>query len=472
MDSSRIWIVCVVVVAAALFLGCAPYRPQPMASTPLLQRAVTKTRNGIRVTVAVPSDPESASLFGVSLATKGIQPVWLDIENHTERPYWFLPLNLDPDYFTPLEAANRVRHRFASSTNGEMRMHFLAAAMDPFVGPGQTVSGWVFTNLDRGVKPVNVDLIGRRSVEEFFFLVRIPGMRVDQSGHLETSPATDDARDVDEPALRAALETMPCCALTEDGTDIEDPLNFVLIGAQDDVFASLARTGWHVSEALDRGSALKTFWSYFFGSKYRYAPISSIYLLGRRQDLALQKTRETARERNHLRIWRTALRFEGMPVWTGQISRDIGLAFNTKAIVTHEVDPDVDEARDYLFQDMLRSQHLVRFGWVKGVGETPSSNPRYMADGTPFFTDGLRAVMIFGAEPTSFEDIQLLGWESHHVDSGRPSQTRLSCPGRDDCRFGATPRRRSRRATRFTSSRATGSLPFHATPGVPRSRRS
>src|SRR5262249_10047093 len=156
-------------------------RPQPMASTPLLERAATKTRNGLRVTVAVPSDAESASLFGASLAEKGIQPVWLDIENRTERPYWFMPLNLDPGYFTPLEAANRVRRRFASSTNERMRAHFLAAAIDTFVGPGQTVSGWVFTNLDRGVKPVTVDLIGLRSLEEFFFLVRIPGMRIDRA---------------------------------------------------------------------------------------------------------------------------------------------------------------------------------------------------------------------------------------------------------------------------------------------------
>jgi hypothetical protein len=75
------------------------------------------------------------------------------------------------------------------------------------------------------------------------------------------------------------------------------------------------------------------------------------------------------------------------------------------------VDPDVDEARNYLVQDMLRSQRLTRFGWVKGVGATPASAPRHMEDGTPFFTDGLRAVLMFGNAPTSLEQIQLLEWE-------------------------------------------------------------
>jgi len=111
----------------------------------------------------------------------------------------------------------------------------------------------------------------------------------------EILSARGEVRDVDEGALRAALEGMPCCATTESGHGTEDPLNFVLIGPPDAVFPAFARTGWHVAEVLRGRSALATFWSYFFGSQYRYAPISAIYLFGRRQDLSLQKARETAR---------------------------------------------------------------------------------------------------------------------------------------------------------------------------------
>src|SRR6185436_12000663 len=105
----------VVFVAVTVFMGCAHYRPQLMASVPFQQRAATQTRGDIRVTVAVPTDEESSRLFDVPLADEGIQPVWLQVENGTDRPFWFLPLSLDPGYFTPLEAANRVRYRFSAT---------------------------------------------------------------------------------------------------------------------------------------------------------------------------------------------------------------------------------------------------------------------------------------------------------------------------------------------------------------------
>src|SRR5262245_2914300 len=405
------WLVLFLVATA----GCAGYRPEPISSVPFLARSQTKSEHGIRVTVAVPSDEESEQLFGVRLATEGIQPVWLLIENHGGEPYWLAPAELDPAYFTPLEAANRVRSVFTSSaTNEDMRRHFLELAIGSYyVAPGHQIEGVVFTNLDRGVKPVNVELIGRARLVSFFFLVELPGFRADyqHAAPGETRYAPDEIRAVDEAGLRRALETMPCCAATADGTGVEDPLNFVLVGSVGEVFPSFAQTGWHVAEVLDRRSALQTFWSYFFGREYPYAPISSVYLFERRQDLSLQKTRETARERNHLRIWLTPLRFAGKPVWIGQISRDIGLAFRWKGLVVHEVDPDVDEARNYLIQNMLRAQRLEKFGMVKGVGETPVTTPRHMADGTPFFTDGLRAVLVFHPKRRSLEEIEILDWE-------------------------------------------------------------
>jgi hypothetical protein len=240
----------------------------------------------------------------------------------------------------------------------------------------------------------------------FYFTIRVSNLEAEYSNvDVEKLYAPDQIRDVSEAELRAAIEAMPCCATSEGGNGIEDPLNFVVVGESADALSSFIRTDWHVSEVLRTRSALETFWSYFFSSQYKYAPVSPIYLFGRRQDLALQKARETARERNHLRIWRTPLRFAGKPVWIGQISRDVGLTFSWKTFVGHEVDPDVDEARNYLAQDMMRSQGL------KGVGAAPSSVPHHMEDGSPFFTDGLRLVLWFGKPPISLGAIQFLPWE-------------------------------------------------------------
>jgi LssY-like putative type I secretion system component LssY len=390
------------------------YRPAPIDALAPDAGAATQEHDGIRVSVVVPGDDEVERLFGVSLAKQNIQPVGLVISNHTQDFYWFLPLALDPDYFTPIEAANRARYFFAGSANEQMRKHFLASAIGSYVGPGQRISGFVFTNLSRGLKPVNVDLLGQHRMVAFYFTIPIANVKAEYRQGLadpEKLYAPDQIRDVGEAELRSAIEAMPCCATSEDGRGIEDPLNFVLVGEVDEVLPSLVRTDWHVTEVLRPRSALETFWSYFFSSQYKYAPVSPIYLFGRPQDLALQKARETARQRNHLRIWRTPLRCAGKPVWIGQISRDVGLSFSWKTLVAHEVDPDVDEARNYLVQDMLRSQGLERFAWAKGVGAVSSSEPHHMADGSPFFTDGLRSVLWFGKGPISLSSIQFLPWE-------------------------------------------------------------
>jgi hypothetical protein len=410
------------VALALVATACARYQPRPVAEVPFLQRAKSKAEAGVRVTVAVPSDDEASALFGVPLAESGIQPVWLDIENASDRAYWFAPLSLDPEYFTPREAANRSRLWFASGANERMREHFSALAIGSHLPPGGRLAGFVLANHERGIKGVNVALVGRDDLRQFFFMIEIPGLRADYHRvDWKALAAGSETRDLDETGLRAALERLPCCATAMDGAGVEDPINFALVGEPDDVFGAFTRAGWHVTEVLSFGSGWQTFLSYFFGRAYRSAPVGPIALFGRQQDLSLQKARATARERNHLRIWLAPFRLEGRPVWVGQISRDIGLAYRPLLNVVHEVDPDVDEARNYLVQDMLHSQGVARFGWVAGVGPTPASHPRHMADGSPFFTDGLRAVMIFGPEALGLDEIGLLGWETLPPPSGRPA---------------------------------------------------
>jgi hypothetical protein len=70
-------------------------------------------------------------------------------------------------------------------------------------------------------------------------------------------------------------------------------------------------------------------------------------------------TRQTINERLHLRLWLTPLRFQDKPVWIGQISRAIGVRFTLRTwnLTTHKIDPDVDDARDYVLDDLMESGH-------------------------------------------------------------------------------------------------------------------
>ena len=155
---------------------------------------------------------------------------------------------------------------------------------------------------------------------------------------------------------------------------------------------------------------MKTVVSFFSGGEYRYSPVSGLYVLGRTQDVALQKARENIHERNHLRLWMTPIRFRGTPVWIGQISRDIGVRFTRRTITTHKIDPDVDETREFLLENLADSQGLKAIGYVEGVGAAPLDSPRENLTGDPYFTDGYRVVLWVSSKPMDIAEIEVLPW--------------------------------------------------------------
>jgi len=51
------------------------------------------------------------------------------------------------------------------------------------------------------------------------------------------------------------------------------------------------------------------------------------------------------------------------------------LTLKSPTIVTHVIDPDVDETRHYIIQDLLHAQGIARVGFAKGVGTAPFDRP-------------------------------------------------------------------------------------------------
>jgi hypothetical protein len=102
--------------------------------------------------------------------------------------------------------------------------------------------------------------------------------------------------------------------------------------------------------------------------------------------------------------------FQGETVWVGQISRDIGVRFTRKTITTHKIDPDVDETREFLAENLAYNQVLAKFAYVGGVGETPIDEPRGNLTGDPWFTDGLRVVLWIASDLTNLDDIEYERW--------------------------------------------------------------
>jgi len=404
----------------SLIIGCATapvsssFDPRSMNEVGFRDRAQSKHDDDVRVTVAVPSAEENKALFSANLSLREIQPIWVKVENHSDRVYYLISAATDPNYFSPNETAFAVHGGLSRSDQNKMANYFRSMNFRNPILPHTAVSGFIFTNLDEGEKVVQIDLIASKQIKFFTFFVQIPGIRVDyQMVDFDSLYSKEEIVELDEAELRTALEKLPCCTTNEDGTDLGDPVNLVIIGDFLDVAATFSRRGWLPAEETYSTAVWKTIKSFLFGKRYRYSPVSSLYLYGRHQDLARQKPRHSIHERNHLRLWYSRMRFKGNPIFVGQVSRDIGVRFTTKTWppVTHKIDPDIDEARHAIIEDLLFSQTLAQVGFVKGVGRATPYRPRQNLTGDPYFTDGLRVVMILNKGPISMNQIEGLDWE-------------------------------------------------------------
>ena len=390
--------------------GCAAsFDPQPVESVPFRDRALTQTDRGIRVTTAVPSAEETRKLFGLGLYRKRIQPVWLELENHTDEWVWFLPVGLDPDYHSPFEVAALARKR---KEQGAAERYIFQSGLNMRIAPGEVRSGFIFSHLDEGTKAFNIDIVGKNDTWHFTFFVQVPGLAIDHHDvDFESLYAEDEMTEFNEAGpFIEALQQLPCCTVDAKGKNQGDPLNLVLIGEPDDIYYAVLRADWDETEVVSAASGLKTTMSFITGGEYRYSPVSSLYVFGRRQDIALQRIRENIHERNHFRLWRAPMTFEGVPVWIGQISRDIGVRFTRKTITTHKIDPDVDETREFLLENLAYSQVLAKFAYVGGVGAAPIEEPRANLTGDPYFTDGLRVVFWIASKPSDLRDVKYEAW--------------------------------------------------------------
>jgi len=409
--------------ALLLLVACASPSPAPNAPPEgdWKSRITSQEKDGLKVSAAVPSAKETQELFNRPLYKQGIQPVWLEIHNGRERDVSFLPVGLDPQYYTPLEVAH-TNLKDKDNTTKLVDEFFLSQGLGALrVEPGETRRGFVFSKLDEGTKAFNVDIVGSSDTEAagyfgtFTFFIPVPGLNIDHYNVDWASLYTDDEWvDLEKDDLIEIMEQAPCCVTDKKGVGSGDPVNLVVIGHPTDVYTAFIRAGWDETETVNRASSMKTIGSFLSGGEYRYSPVSGLYVFGRPQDVAFQKARENIHERNHLRLWMSRVKFQGVPVFLGQISRDIGVRFTAKTITTHKIDPDVDETREYLLENLAYSQSLSKFAYVGGVGEVPRDQPQGNLTGDPWFSDGYRVVLWVSSEPVSIDDIDFLEWRLPH----------------------------------------------------------
>ena len=403
------------VLLAALSAGCASFKPAPASYQPHLERALTQTNGPIIASVAALGRQEAAKMFGLPLDKKHIQPVWVRLQNLSTNAYYFLPASLDPNYYSSAEVAYIFRKMCHPGRNRRVNELTDTKQIPLYLPARGTLEGFVFTTLDRGAKHLRIEVLGEMDFRSLEFLSFFPGKRYDfQRVVFEKLYRPDEIRDYSLAELPAVLQALPATTTDAKGKGSGDPLNLVVLRQKGQFGLAFRRQGWDVTEVLTFGNVFKLIGSFLFHKTWETSPVSPLYVFGRPQDFALQKARATIHERNHLRLWLAPFTCESRAVFVGQISRDIGLRFTFKAPgwVTHKIDPEVDEARNYLSQEMLTSGSVGQVGWVEGVGEASREEPGRNLTGDPYFTDGLRVVLFLSDETVPPSKVHFYDWRT------------------------------------------------------------
>jgi len=423
---------------AASLIGCATSpAPAPAgaeATIPLnLGRVQTLSQDGVTVRLAVPTDAESSKYFGVPLAEHGIQPIWIRIENVSQASYWILPIAIDPDYYTADEAALVATQKRGAEDRARVTEAFRTNALAFFVQAGGVNEGYVYATHLRGGRFVDLRLtsaVSRHGLRmRFAVMLPTEGFDYEGSGLRERYAQVDTLPDLNLEQTRVRIRELPCCTAHEDGQGEGDPINVALIGSGEDVISALTAGGWTFTEAITADSIRRMIGAAIADEPFLTAPVSALYLFGRKQDIALQRARSRIAQRNHMRLWLAPFRCEGFPVWVGQVSRDIGVKLTSKSptLTTHVIDPNVDESREYLLHSLLHQEAVRWFAFVRGVGAARRDRPRYNLTDDPYFTDGMRAAIAVSREPIHSWSATNLNWNdsTDPVREGRGEDGRV-----------------------------------------------
>jgi len=194
-----------------------------------------------------------------------------------------------------------------------------------------------------------------------------------------------------------ALSDAPRITRTKSGIH-GDPLNISLVATEAELHHGLLAADWSPADALTMESSLRIAADTVFRRSYTDAPVSSLYLYGRKQDFAFEQPEGSdPRKRHHVRFWKSdKLEADGRPLWMGAATFDshVGLSHTTGQI-THHIGPDVDAERDKLLGDLERAGRLAEVEWYDGF-QTKRQGDN--GGGDRWFTDGRLPVGVLKRE--------------------------------------------------------------------------
>ncbi len=425
-----------VVAWAMLVTACASvYAPIPLELPAAIEDLQTQSSGSVIVSAGILTDEQAQSHFGMDLGGNRIQAIWLRITNDTDKKFWLLRTALDPDYFSADEVASVLGNAIPGDHFARALQRLRDESIRVLLEPGTVSEGFIFTPKALGGRYVDIRLgedvysveqkrraagpgahpLALAQVTElrFGFAIPLPDGIFDYERLRPENLYTKLRPNLTEAELHGALADLPCCASNAAGDAWGDPLNVVIVADTADALNSLSRAGWSFTHRITPESVRRLIGASIQGESYPVAPVSNLYLFGRSQDFALQRARPNIAQRNHMRFWLAPFKFRDKNVWVGQVSRDIGIKVTPKSptLTTHVIDPEVDLTREYLLHSLLAEGFVESFGFVAGARAATREAPARNLTDDPYFSDGLRLVVVLSPDPIPYERVRSLLWE-------------------------------------------------------------
>ncbi len=176
------------------------------------------------------------------------------------------------------------------------------------------------------------------------------------------------------------VDHLPLYCVTPDGF-ASDPINIGIIANRRELISAMEQAGWLVADQYNLKNVVHMIISVALEQPYLTAPMSGLYLFGRKQDIAFELPRgDSPLHRHHIRFWATTYtQKERLSVrsihwnhrqthvygesllWVGAASRDVGLNFIRHNLqVTHMVAPDTNKERQLIVRQLKAAGTVQR----------------------------------------------------------------------------------------------------------------
>ncbi|MGA2982756.1 MAG: LssY C-terminal domain-containing protein [Terriglobia bacterium] len=169
-----------------------------------------------------------------------------------------------------------------------------------------------------------------------------------------------------------------------------DPINLVFVGTTQEIEHAFRQAGWTEPKKKNQQSIWKTAQAVINNDGYDSAPVSDLYLFGRKEDMAFEKMLNTFNKRHHLRLWQTTSSTpDGRPIWLAAATHDVGIDVHP-GVISHATDSNLDDERAQVGADL----HLG--GAVQAAEFLAPPNPLssgMTATGGAWHTDGRLSVI-------------------------------------------------------------------------------